>query len=97
MRKFATALTFASIALAGVVAAPSLHAAANDDSSGSMMGHGMMRGEANDGGMMTNMRRMMNMMNHMSQMMDHCNNTMSSGRPNDQWRKNRSEPDGRRD
>jgi Spy/CpxP family protein refolding chaperone len=87
MRRYTTILLLASALAAAVVAAPLLYA--EESPSGSMMGRGMM-GADRGGGMMG----MMNMMPQMSQMMDHCNNMMSSSRPNDQWRKKApSEPE----
>ena len=83
MRKFKLALpvaaVFAATALSAVV-----YARAADDSSGSMMRGGMMgRGMMRGGHMMG-----------MSRMMGHCGDMMrgdhGSGRPNDQWRDNRS-------
>ena len=99
MRKLTTTLTFASIFFAGVMTAPSLYAQGNHDSSGSMMGNGVMgdkntneKNSNNDGGMMGDMMGMMKMMTQMSQMMDRCNNMMSDSRPNDQWQRN-SDPE----
>lgn len=92
MRKVTTALLLASILAAGVAAAPSIYAQTNQEPSGSMMGHGMMRDKStkNEGGMMG----MMHMMQQMSQMMDHCSNMMGDSRPNDQWPKTTpSEPE----
>jgi hypothetical protein len=96
MPKRLAALTVATIVLAGALAAPSLHAATDDNSSDSVMrrgisGHGMMGGKDENGGMMNNMRGMMKMMKHMTRMMDRCNGMMGSGRPNGQWRNSRSE------
>lgn len=81
MRKSTIALTFASVFLAGVAAAPALYAHDDLGSSGSM---GRMMGDANEGGM----RGMMGMMRQMSQMMDHCSSMRGDSRPNEQWRKN---------
>lgn len=91
MRKLSRAVLPATILVAGIVAAPVL-AQGDRGSSGSMMGHGMMGDNStkDNGGMMG----MMKMTGQMSQMMDHCNNMMSSSRPNDQWRKSApSEPE----
>lgn len=90
MRKLAIVATFASILLASVMVAPSLYAEAGHDSSGSMIGNGMMgdNGTRNSEGMMGDMMGMMKKMKQMSQMMDHCISMMSDSRPNDQWRKN---------
>jgi hypothetical protein len=82
MRKFPIGSVVASILVASIVAAPSLSAEGNRDSSGSATDNGIM----GDNGRM--MGSMMNVMRNRSQMMDHCNNMMSASRPNDQWRKN---------
>jgi hypothetical protein len=56
--------------------APAVYAEGNDDSSGSMMGHGMMGNQdSKDGG---EMMGMMKMMKQMSQMIDHCSKMMSA-------------------
>lgn len=91
MRKLTKAILPTAILVAGIIAAPALYAQGDRGSSGSMMGHGMMGdNDRSDGG---GMMGMMKMMGQMSQMMDHCNNMMSDGRPNDQWRKDApSEP-----
>ena len=84
MRKLSTALLLASILAVGSMAAPSLYAQGGQESSGSMMGHGMMgdKSKKDEGGMM-------GMMKQMTKMMDHCSNMMSAdNKPNDQWRKN---------
>lgn len=72
-------LALAAVIVAALLVAPNLYARDNHDSSGSMMGRGMM----GDG----------SMMGRMSRMMQHCGGMMRGGprnsRPNDQWR---SEP-----
>ena len=106
MRKSTIALLLGSVLFAGVVTASSLYAQGSKDSSGSMMGQGMMgdRNAKDRGGMMGQgsmqggqggMMGMMNMMTQMTKMMDQCSNMMSGGnKPNDQWRKNGpSEPE----
>jgi hypothetical protein len=82
MRKTTTTLLLASTLAAGAMAAPLLYAQGGQQSSGSMMDHGMMGDkDTNDkGGMMGTMKQM-------SEMMDHCNSMMSDRRPNDQWRR----------
>jgi hypothetical protein len=73
MRKHTTILAIASVLAVG--AAATLYV--QDSHHDGMMGRGGMMG-------------MMGMMRQMSQMMDHCNQMMSgnsSGRPNEQWRK----------
>ena len=77
----ATAVTVAITASAAVYAAP-------EYSSGSMMGDGMMGHSMMGAG---------GMMSRMSRMMDGCSAMMQggsrSGRPNERWRDERSNPD----
>lgn len=76
MRKTLAPCAFASILVAGAVAASSLYAQDNREAAGSMMDKGMMG--------------MGMMMKRMTQMMDHCNGMMNRTRPNEQWRENKS-------
>ncbi len=92
MRKLTKTLLPAAILAAGVMAAPSLYAQGDQDSSGSRMGHGMMGDKSTKDE--KGMGDMMGMMKQMSQMMDHCNNMMSDSRPNDRQQKDSpSEPE----
>ncbi len=86
MRKFALAALGAAF-LAALTFSATVYAD-SEYSSGSMMGGGMMgRSMMGAGGMMS----------RMSRMMDGCNVMMQggtrSGRPNEQWRDERSTPD----
>src|SRR5713226_2729654 len=65
MHKLGKALLLGSLLVAGTVAAQSLYAQGDGEPSGSMMGHGMMRGGTGEGGMMGTMKQM-------SEMTDHC-------------------------
>ena len=89
MRKFSLAALAAAF-LAALAFSATVYAA-SEYSSGSMMGGGMMgRSIMGAGGMMS----------RMSRMMDGCNAMMQggsrSGRPNEQWRDERSAPDRNR-
>lgn len=83
MRKLTIGSAFALVILASLAGAPLLYAEGSHHFSGSVMSNEMMGG-GNKGGMMEQMGRMAG----------RCDNMMSNGRPNDQWRKNApSEPE----
>ena len=83
MRKLTNTLLLVSILVAGLATSPVLHAQGSQDSSDSMMGHGMMD-HRNDAGGMMGMSKMMKQMKQMNQMMDHCSSMMSNNRPSEQ-------------
>ena len=92
MRRYTKASLLGAILVVSFAVSPAVYAAEGQESSGSMMEHGMMgqgmmgRADADRGGMMGMGRTM----RQMSRMMDQCSNMMSgmSGRPNEQRRGN---------